>query len=91
MSFELYNRPTSWQYFINDTLFSFLYYFVQTYLDDIFIYNKTLKDPHLHVGQILKRLRKVRLKADINKYNFHIQEVKFFSCIIFTKSIWIEP
>ena len=26
--FDLYNGPASWQYFVNDTLFDFFYYFV---------------------------------------------------------------
>ena len=49
MPFGLCNGPASWQHFINDTLFDFLHRFVQAYLDDIFIYNKTLKDNRLYV------------------------------------------
>ena len=44
MPFGLYNRPASWQHLINDTLFDSLYFFVQAYLNDIFIYSKTLKN-----------------------------------------------
>ena len=42
MSFGLCNGLAFSQYLINNTLFDFLHYFVQAYLDDIFIYNKTL-------------------------------------------------
>ena len=42
MPFGLCNRPTSWQHPINNTLFDLLHRFVQAYLDNIFIYSKTL-------------------------------------------------
>ena len=61
MPFGLCNGPSSWQHFINDTLFDFLHSFVQAYLDDILIYNKTLKDHRLHIQQVLERLREVGL------------------------------
>ena len=44
MLFKLCNGLASWQHFINNTLFNFLYHFIQAYLDHIFIYSKTLKD-----------------------------------------------
>ena len=56
MPFGLCNGPASWQHFINDILFHFLHCFVQAYLDDIFIYSKTLKDHCLHIQQVLERL-----------------------------------
>ena len=59
MPFGLCNGPASWQHLINNTLFNFLHRFVQAYLDDIFIYSKTLKDHRLHVQQVLERLREV--------------------------------
>ena len=49
MPFSLCNEPASWQHFINDTLFDFLYCFVQAYLNNILIYSKTLKDHRSHV------------------------------------------
>lgn len=42
MPFDHYNNLGSWQYFTYSTLFDFLHCFVQVYLNDIFIHNKTL-------------------------------------------------
>ena len=91
MPFGLCNGPASWQHLINDTLFNFLHCFVQTYLDDILIYSKTLKEHHFHVCQVLQRLREAGLQADIDKCEFHVQEIRFFGLIISTKGIRMEP
>ena len=87
MLFGLCNGPVSWQHFINNTLFHFLHCFVQTYLDNIFIYGKRLKKHYFHICQVLQCLQKAGLQVDINKYKFHFKEKKFFCLIVFTESI----
>lgn len=84
------NKRVSCQNFINNTLFDFLYRFVQAYLDDVFIYGKMLKNQYLHVEQVVEYLQKGRIHADINKCKFYVPEISFFSCIISTKSISID-
>ena len=87
MPFGLCNGPASWQHLINDTLFDFLHCFVQAYLDDIFIYSKTLKEHHSHVRQVLQQLQKARLLANIDKCEFHVQETKFLGLIVSIEGI----
>ncbi len=89
--FGLCNGPASWQHLINNTLFDFLYQFVQAYLDDILIYHKTLKDHRSHVRQVLERLREAEIQANVDKCEFHVQETKFFGLIISTKGIQMDP
>ena len=72
MPFGLCNRPASWQHLINNTLFDFLYCFLQAYLDDIFVYNKTLKDHRSHVRRVLEPLREAGIQADVDKCEFHV-------------------
>ncbi len=91
MPFSLCNGPASWQHLINDTLFDFLHRFVQAYLDNIFIYSKTLKKHRFHIRQVLQYLREVGLQADIDKCKFYVQKTKFLSLIVFTKGIRIDP
>ena len=91
MPFGLCNGRTSWQHFINDTLFDFLHRFVQAYLDDILIYSKTLKEHHSHVCQVLQHLREAGLQANIDKCEFHVQETKFFGLIVSTEGIRMDP
>ena len=88
--FGLYNRPTFWQHLINDTLFDFLHRFVQAYLDDIFIYSKTLKDYRLHVCQVLERLQEAGIQAKVDKCKFYVQETNFLSLIISTEGIQMD-
>ena len=59
--FSFCDGPASWQHLINNTLFNFLYHFVQAYLDDILIYSKTLKDHHLLVYQVLEHLQEAKI------------------------------
>lgn len=46
-----------------------------------------LKDHNSHVCQVLKCLKKARIKAYINKFEFYVYETKFFGFIISTKDI----
>ena len=43
MLFELINKSTFYQHYMNDVLFEYLHQFCQIYLDDIIIYSKILK------------------------------------------------
>lgn len=68
----------------------FFHCFVQTYLDNIVIYSKTLNDHYLYIWQILERLLKAEIQANINKYKFFIWKIKFFGFINFIKGIKIN-
>ena len=71
-------------------LLDFLHCFVQVYLDNIFIYSKTLQDHCSHICQVLQFLWKVGLQANIDKCEFHIQETKFLNLIVSTEGIWMD-
>ena len=90
MPLSFYNSLASWQHFINYILSNFLLCFIQVYLDDIFIYCKTLKEHYSHVCQTLQRLQEAGLQAKIDKCEFHIQVTKFFDLIVSTKDIQID-
>ena len=56
MPYGLCNRLASWQHLINNTLFDYLYCFIEVYLDNILIYSNMLQDYCSHVCQVLQRL-----------------------------------
>ena len=72
MPFDLCNGPVFWQHFIDNTLFNFLYYFVQVYLDDILIYTKIFRAHHLEICRVLERLCQAEIQADKNKCKFYV-------------------
>ncbi len=82
MLFELTNKLTFYQHYMNDVLFEYLHQFCQVYLDDIIIYSKILKKHKQHVWLILNRLREADLQININKCEFSVQKTIFLKFLI---------
>jgi len=72
MLFKLINESAFFQHYINNVLFECLHKFCQTYLNDILIYSKTLKEHRTHMKEVLDKLREVDLQIDIDKCKFKI-------------------
>ncbi len=87
MLFKLINELTSFQHYINDVLFDCLHKFCQTYLNDILIYSKILKEHRTHVKEVLNKLHEVDLQIDIDKCKFKIQKISFFELLIFINDL----
>jgi len=87
MPFELTNGSASYQQYMNDVLFDYLHQFCQAYLDDIIIYNKTLKKHKRHVRLVLHRLREADLQVNINKCEFHVQKTSFLRLLLFIEEL----
>lgn len=64
--FGLCNAPSTFQHFINDTLYEYLDKFASAYLDDILIYSKSREEHIEHVRRILESLRRAGLQIDID-------------------------
>ncbi len=90
MLFKLINEFASFQHYINDVLFDCLHKFYQTYLNDILIYSKILKEHRTHVKEVLDKLREVDLQIDINKCKFKIQKTSFLELLIFINDLRIN-
>ncbi len=72
---------------LNDVLFDCLHKFCQTYLNDILIYSKTLKEYKTYVKEVLKKLHEVNLQINIDKYEFKIQKISFLKLLIFINDL----
>ena len=90
MLFELINESAFFQHYINDVLFNCLHKFCQTYLNDIFIYSKILKEHRTHVKEVLNKLREVNLQINIDKCEFKIQKISFLKLLIFINDLWMN-
>ncbi len=87
MLFKLINESTFFQHYINDVLFNCLHKFCQTYLNDILIYSKTLKEHRTHVKKVLKKFHEVDLQINIDKCKFKIQKISFLKLLIFINDL----
>ena len=91
MLFELFNVSVSFQNYINDILWDYLDVFCTTYINNILIYSDILKEHRQHVWQILQKLQRAGLQLDIDKCEFHVQEVKYLELIIGVDGIKMDP
>ena len=83
MPFRLSNAPASFQGYINKILAEKLDIFVIVYLDDILIYTKDPGQGHVEaVRWVLDVLRRHRLFANLKKYRFYKDEVRFLGYIV---------
>ncbi len=87
MLFELINKSAFFQHYINNVLFNYLHKFCQTYLNDILIYSKTLKEHKTYVKEVLNKLREADLQMNIDKYEFKIQKISFLKLLIFINDL----
>ena len=88
--FELINDFVSYQHYINNVLFEYLYDFCQVYFDNVLIYNKTQKKYTQYVYLVLQKLIDVELQINIRKYQFYVQKINFLDIILSIKDICIN-
>ncbi|KAM0691543.1 hypothetical protein Q7P36_007742 [Cladosporium allicinum] len=82
MPFGLCNGPATWQRYMNNTMQAYLDEFVTVYLDDLLIYSATLEEHQAHMQKVLLKLRDANLPVDIDKCEFHVQEVKYLAGVL---------
>lgn len=64
--------------------------FYIAYIDNILIYSNSKNENREHIHHVLKVLQKTGLQANINKSEFHVTKVIYFSMIITTDGIRID-
>ena len=89
--FGLTNAPAAFQNFMDNIFSDLLYKGVVIYLDDIMIYTKTMDEHITLVNEILSRLRKNNLTANLKKCHFHQESVDFLGHVISSNGIQMDP
>ncbi|KAM4055406.1 reverse transcriptase (RNA-dependent DNA polymerase) [Hirsutella rhossiliensis] len=91
LPFGLCNGPSTFQRFINTTLWDYLDSFCTAYLDDILVFSEDKKEHMRHVRLVLERLREAGLQVDIKKCEFGVTKTDFLGFIISTDGISVDP
>jgi hypothetical protein len=91
MSFELINAPAHFMYFMNSVFMSELDKFVVVFIDNIFVYSKSMKEHEEHFWVVLEQLRDHQLYAKFSKCEFCINEVPFLDYVISPEGIAVDP
>jgi hypothetical protein len=93
MPFGLSNALSVFQRYINWILRNILNNFVTAYANDILIYSsESLENYRQKVQNVLQKLIKAKLQANIQKSEFETHEVKYLGYIINSeKGILINP
>jgi hypothetical protein len=67
---------------MNDILRDFLHKFVTVYLDDVYIYSRTLEEHLEHMRLVLLRFKEEGLKLRLTKCFFGLQEMEYLGYIV---------
>src|SRR6266699_5902761 len=90
LSFELINISTTFQTIINYILKEYIDKIIIIYLDNIFIFNKTLEKYKEYIHFILTTLKQTNLYINIYKNNFYNQKIDYLKFKIKLKTIEIN-
>src|SRR6266566_9447015 len=90
LSFGLINIPTTFQTIINHILKEYIDKIVMVYLNDIFIFNKTLEKYKEYIYFILIVLKQANLYINMRKSIFYSQKVDYLRFKIRLRTIEIN-
>ena len=90
MSFNFCNTLETFQFYINEILRKYLNDFCTIYLNNVLIYNNNKKEHTIHVRKIFNKFYIVDFYLNINKYEFYINEIKYFKFIIIIENVKIN-
>ena len=91
MPFGLTNAPATFQAYINKALGGLVDSICVVYLDDILIYSDSRESHVRHVREVLARLRRFSLYANLDKCKFFTSEVDFLGFIVGKDGVRMDP
>ena len=85
--FGLINALSSFQHFINNTLYLYLNIFCTAYINNILVYSNNLVKYQKYINFVLEALKGAGLQLDIDKCEFHKTEVLYLGLVILIDGI----
>jgi hypothetical protein len=89
MPFELCNAPTAFQRMMNAILRDSLNEVVIVYIDDVYIYSRTMDEHREHLRVVLQRFQEEGLKLRLQKCFFGLQEMEYLGLTMSTRTIFV--
>ena len=90
MPFGLVNAPASFQQYINDALEGLVDITCVVYLDDILVFSENAEQHEDDVKEVLRRLRKAGLYANLGKCEFSVNTVSFLGFVVDQQGVHME-
>src|SRR5215208_5588746 len=90
MPFGLTNAPATFQRFINNTLRHLLDKGVIVYLNDILVYSEMIEEHERLIKEVLQALSENNLYVELEKSEFHKEEVEILGHIVRTKRVRMD-
>jgi len=87
----LKNAPSACMQALTMVLDEQLWDHALVYIDDVIIYSKTLEEHHVHLKEVLDRLRAFNVRISISKSHFYQSELKYLGAIITPEGIRPNP
>ncbi len=87
----LCNAPSTFQRIMNQVFWDLLDRGVLVYLDDIFIYSKTIEDHKKLLHEVFQRLKKYKLYLKATKCNLFLEKVAFLGHIVTSEGLSVDP
>ena len=87
----LTNAPATFQRFMNDIFADMLDVCVIVYLNDVLVYSENPEVHREHVKEVLRRLRKAKLYAKIEKCTFSADTVEYLGYILSPSGLTMDP
>ena len=91
MPFGLTNALSTFIQLMNKALKKFLGKFFIIYLDDIFIFRKSLDEHLLHIHSVLERLREEKLLINLKKCSFAKRELVYLGFVVSPEGLKMDP
>jgi hypothetical protein len=91
MSFGLTNALAHFMYLMNSIFMPELDKFVVVFIDNIYIYLKSMEEHEEHLRIVLQQLWEHQLYAKFNKCGFWIKQVPFLGHVVSLEGIAVDP
>ena len=91
MSFGLKNAWATYQRAMVSLFHDMIHYEIEVYVDDMIARSQTEEENLDHLQKLFERLKKYKLRLNLNKCTFGVRSAKLLGFIVRNKGIEVDP